>query len=185
MASQVDVCNMALALLGQSTSIASLNDPNRAARLCKRFFAIGVDAFLRAYDWNAATRRAPLNRDATAPTFGFAYSYTLPTDCLRVVEMEDEDAVYKVEGRHLLTDEDQVNIKYIARIGVGEFDSLMTASLAAYLAADLALPLTSSTTTQKNMVALFEAKRDEAQSIDSREGTAEKMDQSTWLESRY
>lgn len=86
MASEVEICNLALAHLGDSATVASLDPPEGSAQAehCQRFYPIARDAVLEMHDWNFATRRAEL----AAVTFGFeqwAYAYALPSDCLRAL----------------------------------------------------------------------------------------------------
>lgn len=58
------------------------------------------------------------------PTWGWDYEYSLPGDCLRVLGVTDDDSdelavntfEYKLEGGKLLTDEDEIYIRYLARI---------------------------------------------------------------------
>jgi hypothetical protein len=188
MASEVDICNMALALLGD-VRITTLSDPNsRAAKLCNQFYAADADAVIRAYPWDCATFRASLAQLATTPAFGFDYEYQLPTDpyCLRVLQMEEKDMVFKIEGgKKLLTDESPAKILYLGRISSGDMDALLTSVLAARVAADIAFGLSNSTSLAAAMWQLYERKLDEAQTIDAQEGSADNIEAETWIDARY
>lgn len=85
MASDVEICNLALSHLGDSATVASLDPPEGSAQAehCQRFYPMARDAVLEMHDWNFSTRRALL----AAVDFDFTqwkYAYALPADCLCV-----------------------------------------------------------------------------------------------------
>ena len=177
MATEVSICSNALRRLGDDP-ITSLTDDTERARLCNAFYADARDACLRSHPWNFAITRASLAQLSATPVYGFDYQFALPTDpfCLRVLAMEFEDYVFKVEnlstqGRVLLTDQETAKIIYIARVtDTTLFDSLFVDTLVAKLAADLAYPVTNSLKVQEQMYRLFQLKLSEARSIDGQEG---------------
>lgn len=172
--SAVDVCNMALQLLGVRP-IASLTEGTKAASIANQIFADERDAALRAHPWNFALQRALLAQDAAAPAFKWSYAYQLPTSpyCLRVLAMS-EDVPYAVEGRKLLTDNGTAAILYIARIEAPSlWDALFTSALAVRLAAKMAYPLTEQAGMQGQMAELYQYTLGEARSTDSQEGSTQ------------
>lgn len=185
MASTIDLCNGALTLLGQPTIVA-LTDNNRAAKLVNQRYQYCIDAVLRAHPWNCALERKALAQDSTAPVFGFDYRFALPTSpwCIRVLEMSDKDYIFKVEGRYLYTDESSASILYISRIAVGSFDSLLFEAVAARIGADIAFPLTNSTSLADQAWKAYQMKLQEAQEIDSQEGSSDQIEAFGWLNSR-
>ena len=105
MASIVDMCNSALNLLGAS-NISSLTEDNKNARICNQRFSSLRDRVFRSHNWNCLITRVQLAQDSTAPVVEYSYSYTLPTDCLRVLKIHNgsTDSIksaldYKIEGR--------------------------------------------------------------------------------------
>lgn len=85
MASDVDICNLALAHLGDRATVASLDPPEGSAQaeLCARFYPIARDGLLELYDWAFATVSAqPALRDVEAKPYRFAYAK--PADALRI-----------------------------------------------------------------------------------------------------
>jgi len=182
MATEVSICSNALRKLGDDP-ITSLTDDTERARLCNSFYESSRDSCLRSHPWNFAITRATLAQLSTTPAYGFSYQYALPTDpyCLRVLEMEYQDYIFKIEnlaeqGRVLLTDEGEAKIIYIARVtDPSLFDSMFVDVLTAKLAVDLAYPITNSTTLQAQMQKLFERKLSEARSLDSTEGSTDSL----------
>ena len=150
------------------------------------------DAVLRAHPWNFAITRATLAQLSTTPAYEYAYQYSLPTDpyCLRVLSMEYQDYVFKIEhlagtGRVLLSDESTAKILYIAKItDTAQFDSLFVDALTAKLAADLSYPVTNSTSLQLQMHKLYELKLSEARSIDGQEGFIDDLVSDTFTDFR-
>ena len=59
MASTVDMCNSALNLLGAST-ISSLTEDTKNARLCNQRFEPIRDRMFRSHSWNCLTKRVQL-----------------------------------------------------------------------------------------------------------------------------
>ena len=83
MATEVDICNLALAHLGDDATIASLNPPEGSAQAEKsaRFYPIARDTLLNMHTWNFASKRGSLA--ATANTLDqWDYAYAAPNDMM-------------------------------------------------------------------------------------------------------
>ena len=170
MASIVVICNGALNQLGAST-ILSLTEDSKNARLCNARFTQIRDSVFRSHPWNCLQKRSHLAADSDAPAWGFTQQYTLPADCLRVLTILDHDSDYKIEGRKILTDNSSMKILYISRVtDPNEYDELLRETLSAALAADIAYAITSSNPTTTNMFNLFQSKLKDARFVDSTEG---------------
>ena len=193
MASVVDICNGALNQLG-ATTILSLTEDSKNARLCNSRYTQVRDALFRTHPWNCLQKRIQIAADSTAPAWGFSYAYTLPADCLRLLKILDYDSNYKVEGRKILSNTSSMKILYVGRVtDPNEYDELLRETLSASLGADIAFGVTSNNQTATNMYNLFKEKlRDarfvdstEGQNIDSDLGMADVIDASTFINSRY
>lgn len=171
--SAVDICNSALNMIGAS-NIISLDEDSKAGRICKQRYINVRDAVFRSHVWNCLVNRVQLTADVSAPTFEFQYQYTLPTDpyCLRVIKLEFLDTVYRIEGRKLLTNESQLKLIYVGRDeNVSNYDQLLSESIAAGMASDLAYPLVGSNTLAQQMFDMYQRKLSEARFVDATEGT--------------
>lgn len=86
MASEVDICNVALGHLGDAGTIASLYPPEGSAQAehCSRYYPMARDEILTAHTWGFATRRVPLAQLAT-PSPGWGFSYSFPRDAMTVL----------------------------------------------------------------------------------------------------
>lgn len=116
MPSEVDVCNDALGQIGQGP-ITALDDGTTTANYCTRFYPTLRDGALQDHHWNFALKRQALAEDATAPVSGYAHQYTLPGDCLKVIELNGSPSIaWDVEQGKLQTDETTATILYLSRI---------------------------------------------------------------------
>tara|TARA_R100001440_G_scaffold15482_1_gene26292 strand:+ start:38 stop:616 length:579 start_codon:yes stop_codon:yes gene_type:complete len=177
MASVVDICNSALNALGAST-IISLTENSKNARLCNQRYEPVRDAVFRSHPWNCLQKRVELAKDTTAPVFEFSNAYTLPADSLRILKSENSNLSnnekFRIEGKKLLTNEDTIKILYVAKItDTTQYDTSLIETLSAKLAAELCYPITQSSTLMDRMFALYESKLKDARFNDATEGTAD------------
>jgi len=193
MASVVEICNGSLNQLG-ATTILSLTEDSKNARLCNQRYSQVRDAVFRSHPWNCLQKRVELAADTTAPAWGFSFAYTLPADCLRLLRILDYDSNYKVEGRKILSNTSSMKILYIGRItDPNEYDESLRETLSAALGADIAFAVTSNNQTATNMYNLFQDKLKDARFIDSTEGQnldqdlgmSDQIDASTFINSRF
>lgn len=86
MASTVDICNLALAHLGNAASVASISPPDNSAEAahCARFYPMARATLLEMHPWPFATRREALAKTANTPGGNWSFEYLLPTSCVRV-----------------------------------------------------------------------------------------------------
>ena len=83
------------------------------------------------------------------PAFDFGNWFALPTDCLRVLPIDD--VLYRVEGRYIATDESYLELKYVQDIDLDNqtADPLFAEALAAYLAWDCCYAIVQSNTAKQ------------------------------------
>jgi hypothetical protein len=88
LASAIDICNLALANLGDAADVASLDEGSAQASLCARFYPIARNEILALHDWSFSVRRTALSEVVnTASTW--TYAYALPSDMLRAIAVID------------------------------------------------------------------------------------------------
>ena len=185
--SEVSICNLALQDVGRGLAITALDENSQAARVCRLRYPFARDACLRAYDWNFAAWRASLPALAAAPAFGFANAYQLPPDCLFVREVgEREGCAWAVEAGRLLTNEGApVNLTYTRAVtNPAAFDPLFAETLAARIAAEVAVSLTESLGKAQTLWQVYQLKLAEARRRDAQEGSSEKPQGGEWLNNR-
>ena len=193
MASTVDISNGALNQLG-ATTILSLTEDSKNARLCNSRYTQVRDAVFRSHPWNCLQERLELAQSTTTPAWGYSFKYDLPGDCLRLLRILDYDSDHKVEGRSILSNNSSMKILYISRVtDPNQYDENLRETLSAALAADIAYAITSNNTTQQNMLALYQEKLRDARFVDSTEGynttqedgMADVIDAGTFINSRF
>lgn len=88
--SDIDVCNMTLNLIGNSSTVANIISPTDPKETT---FAIWFDVarqfLLRAYAPNFAKDRRRFIQIAGGEKDGYAYAYQIPNDCLLVLGIGD------------------------------------------------------------------------------------------------
>ena len=170
MASVIQICNSALNQLGAS-SITALTENSKNARLCNERYNTVRDAVFRSHPWNCLVKRIQLAKDTETPAWGFTSQYTLPSDCLRVLQIKDYNSDYKIEGRKLLINEDAVFLIYLAQVtDVNELDVLLRETISANLAQDISYAITANLQVSKLMAEKYEAKLSQARHTDASEG---------------
>lgn len=93
MASVVDVCNLALAYLGDTATVASIDPPSGSAQSahCARFFPMAMRELLEMSSWGFTTRRVQLAYAASNPSSTWLYAYQAPSNYLTVLAILADD----------------------------------------------------------------------------------------------
>lgn len=88
MSSTVDICNLALARLGDEATVSSIDPPEGSAQAehCERFYPIALGAMLEMHNWRFSTKRVPLALTAS-DTFEWGFAYALPSGMLRALKV--------------------------------------------------------------------------------------------------
>jgi hypothetical protein len=189
MADVTGICNSALAKIG-AARITALEEGSKNASLCAELYERCRDDLLRAHTWNFATARVKLAREAPPPAFGYDYRYALPADWVRCVDAYGDDTgtariVYRVEGDALISDAEDLYLRYIRRV---EDANLMPAdfreALACLLARELAIPIAQSNTLEEKLEARFRTRLRRARTTDGLEDHVEPMPLGAWAEVR-
>lgn len=188
---ETDIYNMVLDILVQETVLGTTDD-KAIARWLNRNYPQQRDALLERHPWNFAVKRASLAADNAEPAFEWAYQYTLPTDCLRLLPIttngyRDSPGVsHVVESGKILTDKAApLYVRYIARVTNPSYFTLtFTNALAQVLAARMAYWMTGKAGYAKAFADTLGPLVANAQLLDSLEGTPEPPDDSDVLNVR-
>lgn len=174
------VCNLALAEVGDSYSLTDINETSNQAAVCRLFFEPTRDYMLREHPWNFARQLSALSRLADAPPFGWDNQFQLPADFLRLVEFNGLD-VWQVEGSYqvangpsgglvLMTDDNRAEIIYVKRItDANLFDPLFVDALAKTLAARISTKISKDESVKDRLVAQAKAALGKAKQTDANE----------------
>lgn len=180
MASVVDICNLALAHLGDEANISAISPPDGSAQSehCARFYPIARDELLAMHTWGfATTRTAPAALDSDSDAW--AYSYSVPNGCLRIhramvdgSDDSEEGTGYVREGQRIYTSEEVTVLVFTQRItDPTKFDPLFVTCLSWLLASYLAGPVRKDSTgeARDKAYAQFIRKLRDATGVDANE----------------
>jgi len=186
----VEICNDALNHLG-AEAINDLADDNNIARTCNRQYFIARDYILRQHLWNFAIQRDQITSSGMSTIFGQAYTFTVPSNCVRIYKVIDDDFAkirYKVERGIIYAlpvnkmdlpsspplPDPSINLVYVDKSAPENlYDPTFKKAAAAQLAADMCYKITQSTTLMAGLLALAKDYVSEARSTDSMEGEAQ------------
>lgn len=160
MANAVDICNLALANLGDVADITSLDPPEGSAQAerCAQFYPLAVGALLEAHEWGFATVRETLVPYTENGRNDWRFCYAVPAGCIRIIDINNEPSPQRppefakcrydyaiglnASGRKCLyTNLDNAVIRYIANIDEYLFPSSFVMALSWKLAGMLAGPM--------------------------------------------
>jgi hypothetical protein len=148
------ICRQALHRIGANVESFSIGGDTAEERACNLWYEQCRDALLTEAPWPFANSTATLNRIADLEPMRRQYGYTLPADCLKVLDIWTGNLIDNPESRTvfeyeqnegvriLVTDSDVVKVTYTARIEDPlQFPPLFVDALAAGLAARLSFSL--------------------------------------------
>ncbi len=148
MASDVEICNQALDMVGAQT-IAALDEASAGGRACQRLYPQARDALTALHPWRFAAMREALALLDEPPPADWSLVYALPSGCLTPRYLEAPSGLqhgpstrFEVRADKLLTDLAQAVLIYTRRVEeAGLFDPLFVESLVALLAVRLGAAL--------------------------------------------
>lgn len=185
MATAVEIANMALLECG-AEPLTALSDTTERARACNTAWPFVRRTVLRLHTWNAPTKRALVDEDATAPIWEFATRYPLPADCLRVLEV-DTTSDWRVEAGYIVTDEtgDDLGIRYIFdQTDPSGFDPTLTDTLVLFLAYRIMHRLNADVALRDRIERQWMEFLKTAKMMDGEEQTDAEVEEDTWLTAR-
>jgi len=186
MASQVEICNLALRSLG-AVSIASIDEDSENARKMEAGYNMYLRALLRMHPWSFAKKEVALSQLAETPILeDYTYIYELPPDFVRLNKTSVEpDYSHKIKGRRLYSNADAVSIEYVYFCEDSAlYDDAFVEAFAAKLAAELAYSITRDKDIEKLRKQEFQIKLNYAKNMNAQEITPDSPQQDEWLNSR-
>jgi hypothetical protein len=151
MASEVQICNLALSNVGNRGRVASISpvDGSAEADYCASFFGLARNEMLEMFDWTFARKRVALALLATNPSSLWLYAYSLPSDCLKPRRVltsngatEQDSEPFDIEGTTLLTNKQYAELSYTRTVtDAGLFPPSFVTALGYLLSSYLAGPL--------------------------------------------
>lgn len=186
MASTVEICSRGLQKLGAKV-ITSLTDGSANAAACNVCYHPLRRAELRKHSWGFAIERAQLAADSTAPLFGRANAFALPSKFLKLLAPYPEDNLndldWQIEGRRIYTDDDApLAIRYIWDVeDPNLMDPLFRELMSTKIAWELCEYITQSNTKKKILMAEYVDIIAEAKKANAIERVAALPPEDTWI----
>jgi len=191
--SETTICNQALGRIG-AKRINNLTDGSEEAIHCTLHYEQTRDALLRSFWWRFAAGRATLSQDATDPDFEWDNQFDLPTDFMAFRTVFEDNNVpskttmrrYELEGLKLLTNEDEMEIRYVKKItDPAKFDPLFVELLVLQLALKLVMPLSEDKTLRREIRDDIVIATRKVRALDRQEtNTRGRLGETTWVDVR-
>lgn len=200
MASQVEIANNALTLLG-AVLINAITDQNNPARAINAVWNLQRDAELRKHRWKFSITRGSMPALAAAPLSGpYTQQFQLPTGCLRVLDVGDSWPAadlsdfrsgpttddYSIEGGMVLSNlSAPLSIRYVQQIvDPTQWDPAFAAAFAARIARITCFRITQSTAKEKDCEAEYGQMIKDAIRANALETTPTFAADDTWIAAR-
>ncbi len=180
MATAVSICSNALVMLGDKP-INSLSEDSDRARTAANLWPDVRDFVLRSHPWNCAIKRATLSPQVTPPAFDFSYSFLLPSDWLRTLQvgLRGERPEYQMEGRTILMQENVCRLRYVFRNdNPATWDALLVHAVTLCMKAALAYPITQGASVEQLAQAVRAPILKQARAVDGQEDDVDYLDDS-------
>jgi len=193
--SDVAISNLALTKLGD-LRITALSDNTKPAREINAIYGMLRDKLQRTYNWRFCVKRAALAADVATPVFDYAYQYTVPSDCLRILQINAyypapdlSDLIssggqeYVLEGGKILTRGSGVlNLRYLARIeDTTRYDPAFDDAFASLIAYNVCEALTQSDAKKNAALRDYRMALMDAVRANAIENPPESLADQTWI----
>lgn len=174
MTTKLEIVNSALLRCGAEPLTAIPDLTNKRGNLINNHYDIVLREILNDTPWNFAKKRLAVTVDGTPPLYGYNYRYQLPSDCIRVLGINDEDdqIPFSIEAGYLLCNLDtSINIRYISYVtDTTIYSASFVTAFYLKLAENISYSLVQSQSLQQAIISEAERYLRKARSYNSQEG---------------
>jgi hypothetical protein len=188
MLSKVNICNLALDLLGNEGDIVDIDLPtNKTEILFSRWYDITREGLLKMAMPSFAIRRRIISAFPTSMAFGYINAFEYPSDCLKVLGLGEISNTleynYIVNNGIIYTADAWINglqLRFIANIDDASlFSPDFSRLLASALAVEVCYPITQSSEKKQMLQAEFQARMLSYNSVNSQENPVQRITKSS------
>jgi hypothetical protein len=195
----IDICNAALAKLGE-TSILARTDNNTRARAVNEAYDRIRKAELRRHIWSFSLKRDSIAALASTPPWGYATQFNIPSDSLRLVnigniwlspDMSDykqgPNALYSIEAGKILTSyfSAPLALRYIYDVtDTNLFDACFSEALASRIAHETCYRITQSESYKMQCMKDYQKALMEGAAANAIETPPESIQSDSWILAR-
>ena len=178
MQTRTQIANNALSYLSAG-SIVNLNDDDAKARAINGIFEQAAKEVIRTHRWSCCIGRAKLSKLADDPlqngNFGYSGAFQLPSDCLRILDINGEPWSEKAEffdlnGRQLLSDLGEIYLRYVRwEDDVSQWDTLLADVVSVKIAMKVARQITTDGISAEDLERIYRRRLEDARTVDAME----------------
>lgn len=178
MQTRTQIANNALSYLSAG-SITSINDDDAKARAIKGVFDQAAQEVIRTHRWSCCIGRAQLSQLSAdtlqSGNFGYAYAYQLPTDCLRILDINgepwsDKAEYFDLNGRQLLSDLGEIYLRYVRWEQESSlWDVLLADVISVKIAMKVARQITTDGISAEDLERIYRRRLEDARTVDAME----------------
>lgn len=145
--SRTSIANLALSMVGEDPISNLDNEPSKRGRYCRQFYDTSRRAMLAAAPWREAKKEFQAAAQTTPPLFHYSQAYPVPADYIRMVDLESPAGRWELMNVGdvlciVSNDGAPLDEYYIFDLEDPTlFNPLLTKSIAADIAVNLAWPL--------------------------------------------
>lgn len=169
---KLNVINNALMKIGLPLA-ATLDDCDWNAA---SIYDLALEQVLRSFAWGFASRFATLPKSGGMPAHGYRYAYTMPEDCLKIIDirpgfdLRSPRSPFVISGRDIFTNASPCNIRYVAMADdAAQWPPDFADAVACRIALEIA-PLSAQTMSMTpGLLQLYQIALANAQAADARE----------------
>lgn len=194
MASEIDICNLALGRLGAEriTNLDNAQTPNE--QLCQLFYPVARDMMLESRDWSFLMKRTALTTpNPVPPEWGYGQSFSLPSDVYRVIDCrrdtfdgQPSSFEWRKELNEILCDTDIVYIRYISRdVAAASYSTLFVMAVSTMLASLMAIQITENRGLKQDLSIEAQQWLSEAAALDGMQGKHEQINANQLVNARF
>lgn len=199
MQNKTSVLNTALMRVGAPVGNIDFQG-TQAMQIADAAYQRCLDYCLSLYPWPFALKYKVLARTTSTPAFGWKYSYPLPGDCVRVLDVRGHDEEgqlpsiawkhpgpkYEIADRNIYTDAESCALRYVSNDQQLRMDELFADALAWRVAFEISQYLPQGAANAQNYLQMFEQSLDRAKSeSDAQEEPVRMQWDSKFLKERW
>lgn len=158
--SKTSLINKALTIVGASP-ITNIDDDSNNARVVSRVYDISRQSVLSECLWTFASTRCTLSLSATTMPWNYideAYVYVKPSHILRIFDVSDNVAKWRVEGDYIVSDTSGLGIKGVYDLDdPAKYSASFTEALIDKLCADVCYMIVNSATKAEGFMKKYES----------------------------
>lgn len=187
--SKTSIVNKALTLCG-AAPITNITDDTNNARIVNRVYEISRRSILSECAWTFALTRTTLSLSADSMAWNYdneSYVYAKPASIIRIFDVSDDQAVWRVEGDYIISDTSGLGIKFVYdNDSPSQYPPAFSEALVDKLCSDISFMILNSGPKAEAFLTKYEkVSLPKAKAENSQTGTQQVPKDDAWVLSKY